>query len=427
MATTLRPARAPAWAGTSTGAGAGEFDVPYDVATDSSGNVYVADTGNERVDEFSGSVAVSTLTQGPPTSATVTDGAGYSGHLAVTNAAGAVSYAETASPDSSDVVVDSSGAITAAAPLASRAYTVSGSDSDTAGDSGTWTFTLTVNGANLPATTTTSSSAPPRTTTTITTTTTTATAPVPLPPPVEYRSENVALVSGKVYIAVPAGSSTSRAAAASLGASEALSKGLHYVPLTSARQIPVGSYLNTTGGTVAITAAGATTGTSYTADVTAGVSCSCCRTATRKGVTDFTLMDTLKRRKACATVGKNASIAKAKPVSSKVLGLLKSTDHGKFSTRGDYSAATARGTQYSVQDECAGTLTTVTRGSVVVDYFRRHKSIVVKSGQAFLAKASGGPSVVVSIGKHPAKHKGAKASVTDGRLPDALVELAAAL
>ena len=61
-----------------------------------------------------------------------------------------------------------------------------------------------------------------------------------------------------------------------------------------------------------------------------------------------------------------------------------------------------RGTAYSVADTCAGTLTTVTRGSVVVDYFRRHKKLVVKAGHSFLAKSSGGPSVVVTIGKKAA-------------------------
>ena len=108
-------------------------------------------------------------------------------------------------------------------------------------------------------------------------------------------------------------------------------------------------------------------------------------------------MDTLSRNTVCASTGKKASAAKK--VSDKVLGLLKSRDRGKFSTRGAYSAATVRGTAYTVEDTCAGTLTKVTRGSVVVDYFRRHKTIVVRAGHAFLAKASGAPSVITTIGK----------------------------
>ena len=96
-------------------------------------------------------MAASTLTQGPPTSATVTDGAGYSGHLTVTNPNGTVSYTETASADSSDVVVSSTGAISAANTLAPGTYTVGGSDSDTAGDTGSWSFRLTVTPKLAPA------------------------------------------------------------------------------------------------------------------------------------------------------------------------------------------------------------------------------------------------------------------------------------
>jgi hypothetical protein len=93
------------------------------------------------------SPAVGTLTQGSPTSASVAEGAGYSGQLAVTNGVGTVSYTETSSTDSGDVVVNSTGAISATISLAPGTYTVGGGDSDTNGDTGTWSFTLTVNPA----------------------------------------------------------------------------------------------------------------------------------------------------------------------------------------------------------------------------------------------------------------------------------------
>ncbi|HEY3828520.1 MAG TPA: hypothetical protein VGL57_04930 [Solirubrobacteraceae bacterium] len=136
-------------AGQFGGCGAGQYAViciggPSAVATDSSGDVYAVDAYNNRIDEFSGSVAASTLTQGPPTSATVTDGAGYSGQLTVTNATGTASYTETASADSFDVDVHSDGAISAADTLTPGTYMVGGSDSDTAGDTGSWSFMLTV-------------------------------------------------------------------------------------------------------------------------------------------------------------------------------------------------------------------------------------------------------------------------------------------
>ena len=91
--------------------------------------------------------ATVTLTQVSPTSASVADGAGYSGQLTVTNGVGTVSYTETSSTDSGDVVVNSTGAISASASLAPGTYTVGGGDSDTNGDTGTWSFALTVNSA----------------------------------------------------------------------------------------------------------------------------------------------------------------------------------------------------------------------------------------------------------------------------------------
>ena len=89
-----------------------------------------------------------TLTQVAPTSALVFDGDGYSGQLMVSGQTGTVSYTETASTYSTDVVVNSIGAISASASLAPGVYTVGGGDSDTASspDTGTWGFTLTVGG-----------------------------------------------------------------------------------------------------------------------------------------------------------------------------------------------------------------------------------------------------------------------------------------
>jgi hypothetical protein len=214
----------------------------------------------------------------------------------------------------------------------------------------------------------------------------------PPPPPVLFSTENVRPVSGQVFVKLPPGATAARASAA-------ISKGAGFIPLTQARQIPVGSILDTTGGTAALTAASPTRGRFYTGDFTGGIF-QMLQGRTQKGLTQLTLMDTRKRKAVCASVGKGKKASAArKSVSTKVLGLLKSTDHGRFSTRGSYSSATARGTAYSVADTCAGTLTTVTRGSVVVSYFRRHQSIVVRAGQSFLAKTSGARSTVVSIGK----------------------------
>jgi ferric-dicitrate binding protein FerR (iron transport regulator) len=69
---------------------------------------------------------------------------------------------------------------------------------------------------------------------------------------------------------------------------------------------------------------------------------------------------------------------------------LRSSVQGNFQTRGRYSAATVRGTQWQMADRCDGTFTHVTRGTVVVTDLRRHKqNIVVSAGQSYLARAVG--------------------------------------
>jgi hypothetical protein len=69
-----------------------------------------------------------------------------------------------------------------------------------------------------------------------------------------------------------------------------------------------------------------------------------------------------------------------------VLALLRATAHGAFKTRGRYSAATVRGTAWTVRDRCDGTLTTVVRGVVTVRDFVRHVTVMVRAGHTYLAR-----------------------------------------
>jgi ferric-dicitrate binding protein FerR (iron transport regulator) len=70
-----------------------------------------------------------------------------------------------------------------------------------------------------------------------------------------------------------------------------------------------------------------------------------------------------------------------------VLGRLNGNAHGKYVTRGQYSAATVRGTAWNVINRCDGTLTQVSRGVVSVRDFLRRKTITLHAGQHYLAKA----------------------------------------
>jgi ferric-dicitrate binding protein FerR (iron transport regulator) len=70
-----------------------------------------------------------------------------------------------------------------------------------------------------------------------------------------------------------------------------------------------------------------------------------------------------------------------------VLGSLWGNGKGKFRTNGKYSSATVRGTVWLTQDECDGTLTKVTRGTVRVRDLKRKKTVTVKAGHSYLARA----------------------------------------
>jgi hypothetical protein len=95
-------------------------------------------------------------------------------------------------------------------------------------------------------------------------------------------------------------------------------------------------------------------------------------------------------RSQCAPL-KAASAAQAKKKKKKgpkaVLGKLWGNGKGKFRTNGKYSAATVRGTIWLVEDRCEGTFTKVTRGTVQVRDFRRKKTVTVKAGHSYLARA----------------------------------------
>jgi hypothetical protein len=68
-----------------------------------------------------------------------------------------------------------------------------------------------------------------------------------------------------------------------------------------------------------------------------------------------------------------------------VIQLLHAKAHGKFATSGRYSAATVRGTVWTIIARCDGTLVRDIKDEVVVTDFVRHKTIVLHAGQSYLA------------------------------------------
>jgi hypothetical protein len=205
----------------------------------------------------------------------------------------------------------------------------------------------------------------------------------PLPPPVPGKSVNVQVISGQVLIKKPA-SGRARAAGPAKG----------FVPFTGAANIPVGSQLDTSKGRVSLTSAADTGGkktqSSLFYDGIFQVKQSAPRKKPKKAkalTTDVVLKGQIARSQCAPLKGARAAAAKKKKGPHAVLGKLWGSGKGKFRTDGKYSAATVRGTIWLVEDRCDGTLTKVTRGTVQVRDFKRKKTVTVKAGHNYLARA----------------------------------------
>ncbi|MEA2442508.1 MAG: hypothetical protein QOH76_3932 [Thermoleophilaceae bacterium] len=194
----------------------------------------------------------------------------------------------------------------------------------------------------------------------------------PPPPPVEGKSVNVTPVSGTVLVKLPPGKSGKQQ-----GGAHAAAKG--FIPLAQARQIPVGSILDTSRGTVKLIAARNKNGS-----------------RTQSGNFNGGQFRIGQRRKnpltevsmvggglaACKTrVPKGGSAARKRK--RRIFG----NARGRFRTRGRHSSATVRGTKWSMTDTCAGTTTVVTKGSVTVRDFTLRKTRIVKAGHRYFARA----------------------------------------
>ena len=179
-----------------------------------------------------------------------------------------------------------------------------------------------------------------------------------------------------------------------------------FIPITEVRQIPNGAIINALHGTVAlITAAGGNSTANVSQAAKAKSKKPKAKVTTQKGTFGGAVFKVTQDHSGLATLSlvEGASFAGAPTyascqthsgkatvaaLSKKTLQLLKGSDnHGKFRTKGRYAAATVRGTVWSIADRCDGTLTHVTRGTVVVSDLVRHKSITVRAGHSYLALA----------------------------------------
>jgi len=189
------------------------------------------------------------------------------------------------------------------------------------------------------------------------------------PPPVLGKAVDVRPVSGHVFVRSPGG------------------KG--FVPLTGSSEIPVGSAIDSRAGTLQLTSATPRKSATFTGTFGGAIfSILQSRSPAQKGLTTLNLVHSGvpggPSYSRCTATQRHAVTA---TVNSRVLQLLRANAHGKFRTRGRYSAATVLGTKWDTAERCDGTLTIVHRGTVIVTDFRRHKNIIVHAGQRYLAKA----------------------------------------
>ena len=184
-----------------------------------------------------------------------------------------------------------------------------------------------------------------------------------LPLPKLAATGNLTPVSGSVLVKLP-GSST-------------------FVSLAAVRQIPFGTVIDATHGRVRVTTAGPHGGT-QTGEFFEG---EFVLTQGRDGLVvatltggDFSGCPTARERSHTGT--RELSHASGKHVVRKLW-----TDaHGSFSTKGNYAAATVRGTEWLTEDLCEGTLIRVTRDRVAVTNLVNHRHITITAGHRYLAK-----------------------------------------
>jgi hypothetical protein len=189
-----------------------------------------------------------------------------------------------------------------------------------------------------------------------------------VPPPVIGESVNAQVVKGTVLVKLPAaaGRRGARARAA-------------FVPLEDVTQLPIGSTFDTSRGTVKLTLStggdrvqqGDFNGGRFTT-----------LQSSRSPLTELRMTGGGLKR--CSSKRPRGGAAAARARRGR---RLFANVRGRFRTRGRHSVATVRGTRYLVKDTCKGTLTQVRAGTVSVRDLVKHRTVKLKAGGRYFARA----------------------------------------
>ncbi len=183
-----------------------------------------------------------------------------------------------------------------------------------------------------------------------------------IPPPVVGKTVVVDVVSGTIKIK---------------------GKNGRFRTLKADESIPVGSTIDATKGKVRLTSAANRSGATQSAVFYQG-QFAVTQTKGAKPITQLALNAKL----SCATKkkGRKASTSAKRKKVRRLWG----DGKGRFRTKGKHGAATVKGTRWLTEDRCTRTLVRVKRGKVTVRDFVKRKTVTVKQGRAYVARAKKG-------------------------------------
>ena len=205
------------------------------------------------------------------------------------------------------------------------------------------------------------------------------------PLPALGRTVAAAPIRGVIRISLPRGAAPTGARASQTVPGI---RGRRFVVLTEVRRLPVGTLVDSRRGTLRLISARDTRGATQEGAFTGGAfEVRQSRRRSQRGLTEVILKGGSFRN--CRVRGSRAIASASRLSRRRVRRLRGSSRRARYRTRGRYSAATVRGTEWTVEDRCDGTLTRVRSGTVIVRDFRRRRDIRVRAGRSYFARAPG--------------------------------------